>query len=137
MSALRASSRSFAATPSSRSSITTSAAAAAFPKRSGRSAGQNNQPGPLLPNVISLSPYPSGGWCPLACAASFRFSLGPFAHHRLSRCGRHDVAVLVAAGMGEGDDALPRTTPGLALVDHLGLGVKRVAVKERLREPNL
>ncbi len=47
MSAARAASRSFAATPSSRSRITTSAAAAAFSNRSGRSAGQNSQPGPV------------------------------------------------------------------------------------------
>src|SRR6478609_11849927 len=127
ISAARASSRSFAATPSSRSRITTSAAAAAFPKRSGRSAGQNNQPGPLLARVISL----------LACAAPLCVSLRPLAHHRFSRCGRHDVAVLVAPGVGEGDDALPRTTLGLALVGHLGLGVERVAVKERLRERDL
>jgi len=43
--AVRAASRSLAATPSSRSRITTSAAAAAFSNRSGRSAGQNNLPG--------------------------------------------------------------------------------------------
>ena len=45
--------------------------------------------------------------------------------------------MLIAAGMGEGDDALAGTALRLALVGHLGLGVQGVAVEERLRERDL
>ncbi|KLL96486.1 hypothetical protein NJ76_00630 [Rhodococcus sp. IITR03] len=45
--------------------------------------------------------------------------------------------MLVATGVLEGDDALPRPALRLALVDDLRLGVERVAVEERLGEGDL
>src|ERR1700742_5368169 len=104
--------RSLAATPSSRSRITTSAAAAAFSNRSGRSAGQNNHAGPVC--VIAIfAPH---------VRRALLLLLRTLAHHRLSRCGRHDVTVLVAAGVRERHDALAGAALGLAFVGHLSLG---------------
>ena len=50
---------------------------------------------------------------------------------------RDDVAVLVAAGVREGHDALPRPALRLALVGDHGLGVERVAVEQRFGEGDL
>ena len=114
-SAARAASRSLAATPSSRSRITTSAAAAAFSNRSGRSAGRTTMPGrsaraPSAPRIFVRS----------------------HAHHGLSCRGGHHVAVLIAAGVRQRHDAFTGPALGFTLVDHQRLGVYGVTVEKRL-----
>ncbi|SKW07238.1 Uncharacterised protein [Mycobacteroides abscessus subsp. abscessus] len=68
--ASRAADRSAAATPSSRSRITTSAVAAAFSNRSGRSAGQKSQPGPAVATVMTAVPWDAcAPWFYASCNA--------------------------------------------------------------------
>src|SRR5262249_57020652 len=59
------------------------------------------------------------------------------AHHRVAPRDHDDLAMLVERPVQEGHDAPLRPRARLALVDHFGLGVDRVAVEHRLRELDL
>src|SRR5258707_8723123 len=123
-SAARAASLPPAPTPSSRSRMTASAAARALPYRSGRSAGQKSSAGPgrygtsgrvilrLLPRLVR-------------CAR-----LWPAPHESGPGDDGHDLAVLVARGVLEGDDPLARPAGRQPLLRHDRLTVDRVAVPD-------
>ena len=116
-SALRAAARRLAATPSSRSRITTSAAAAAaFANRSGRSAGQNSQPGPGQRQPVTAFPLLSG---------RFRTSGLRTAVATTSPCWLRPVCARVTMPS-------PGRLFDSRLSVHLCLGVQRVAVESGL-----
>src|SRR5947209_6566264 len=70
--------------------------------------------------IFSLPP---GTKCSERRRRAGAMSGGPLAHHRIAAGPHHQLAVLVARAVLEGHDAPLRPRLGLALVDHLGLGV--------------
>ena len=119
MSAPRAAVLSAGATASSRSRMTASARSSALPNRSGRSAGQKRIAGPRSKVMPALPERLIGV---------------PAPHEGDPRRDGDDDALLVAAGVAERDDPLPRAGSRASLLDDLGLGVEGVAVEERRRE---
>src|SRR6202035_2614243 len=106
-----------APTPSSRSRITASAAARAFPYRSGRSAGQKSSAGPG-----------SDGTSGLVISRLLRrlgFLAWPAQHERGPGDHGHDLAVLVARGVLERHHPLAWPAPRQPLLRHYRLTVDR------------
>src|SRR4029434_1831709 len=97
----------------------------------------------MRPSAGSVSALAIIRSCPPGTKCSDRrrlvsaMSRRPPAHHGVAPRTHHELAVLIHRAMLEGDDAPLGPRLRLALVDHFGLRVDRVAVEHRLGELDL